>query len=578
MKKNKLKNKLPKYEFGSLVENPATELYENQIAWTKAAAKAGNNDWVKGLKVFGNLAQQVGTSMMNKGMANGEGADGKGVAGFLNKNNDSVQSGMGMMGAFSQFLAMGGEVGGIPVEVEGEEVGQTPQGKLMEFDGPSHEQGGIPMNLPEGTEIYSKRIKVDGVSMADRKKKREKKTMTLESLFEKNKTDALLKNSLSRTAENNKKEEDADNKIQQTVKQLLDSQEGSNVQEHKWGNPVFGPQEKEPYPSFMNNFGNPDMFKTTKNQFDTPENNALLQKLMGGISDNASLENGVSDQNQSWDSFVQTSNKKYPGDVKDSSIVSDSTKKESPFKDIFGGMTAGDAMSIAGNWFQSEKIMKDIMDNRAGDTPNVNAFKDYGKEGLETLDKTKGYVNQVRDEKLKDAELNRTGTIKRNNNSARGINTLRALNLATDAQVNNQKEDTYNTFAEQMMGILGQEAGMKNQRDQVVMGGEQERDLNDRKDRDNFFTQLVTGHKNQGETISQTGKDFNKMKERGVMQKSINNMMDYVEIDSNGNIKVKPGAKLVGNKVVLDTNGKSNTEPTDAELREMYRKSKKGKK
>jgi hypothetical protein len=395
MKKNTTKNKVPKYYFGTMIENPATALYENQIAWTKAAAKAGNNDWVKGLKVFGNLAQQVGTSMMNKGMANGEGADGKGVAGFLNKNNDNIQSGMGMMGAFSQFLAMGGEVGGIPVEVEGQEVGQTPQGKLMEFQGPSHEEGGIPMSLPEGTEIYSKRIKVDGVSMADRKKKREKKTMTLESLFEKNKTDVLLKNSLGRTVQNNKTEEDADNKIQQTVKQLLDNQEGDNLQEHKWGNPVFGPQEEEPYPSFVNNFGNPNMFKTNKNQFDTAENTVLLQKLMGGISDNAS-----------------------------------NTKKESPFKDIFGDITAGDAMSIAGNWFQSENIMKDIMNNRAGDTPNVNAFKEYGKEGLQTLDKTKDYVNQVRDEKLKDAELNRTGTIKRNNNSARGINTLRALNLS----------------------------------------------------------------------------------------------------------------------------------------------------
>ena len=537
MKKNKLKNKLPKYEFGSLVENPDTELYENQMAWTRAASKAGNNDWVKGLKVFGNLAQQVGTSMMNKGVANGEGANGKGIAGFLNKNNSNVQSGIGMMGAFSQFLAMGGEVGGIPVEVEGQEVGQTPQGNLMEFNGPSHEQGGMPMNLPEGTEIYSKRIKVDGVSMADRKKKREKKTMTLESLFEKNKTDTLLKNSLQRTQENNQTEEDSDNKIQMVVKQLLDKQEGNNLQKHKWGNPVFGPKEKELYPSFVNNFGNPNMFTTSKNQFDTPENNSLLQKTISGVSDNASLENGVSDQNQGWNNFVSNSNKNYVDASKDNPITS---KKESPFENILGGATFGDMLGIAGNYYQADKIMNTINQNRAGDTPNINAFKDYGKKGLETLDKTKQYVNQVRDEKLKDLELSRTGSIKRNQNSARGINTIRALNLATDAGINNTKEETYNSFAEQMMGILGQQAGMENQKDQVIMGGEDVRDDRDRQDRDNYFSQLITGYKNKGQVMSETGRNLNQIKSNDVMQNLINQLSSYgITVDSNGQLSSK---------------------------------------
>ena len=51
MKKNKSKNKrVPKYEFGTLIGNPQTDLYGNQIAMVNAARKAGNNGWVKGLK------------------------------------------------------------------------------------------------------------------------------------------------------------------------------------------------------------------------------------------------------------------------------------------------------------------------------------------------------------------------------------------------------------------------------------------------------------------------------------------------------------------------------------------------
>ena len=179
MKRKKIKSKLPKYEFGTYIENPNTTLAENQIAMVRAKQKASSNPWVKGLDVFGNLAMQVGTSMMNKGAANGEGADGKGVAGFLSENNSLMN---GMLGATTAMGNTGGFAygGKVPVEVEGQEVGETPSGELMEFNGPSHEAGGIPIGLPEGTEIYSKRIKVDGVSMANRKKKRENKAVSLE--------------------------------------------------------------------------------------------------------------------------------------------------------------------------------------------------------------------------------------------------------------------------------------------------------------------------------------------------------------------------------------------------------------
>jgi hypothetical protein len=64
--------------------------------------------------------------------------------------------------------------GKVPVEIEGQEVVETPQGQLFQVQGPSHEQGGIDMSLPEGTDVYSKRIQIDGKSMADRKLAREK--------------------------------------------------------------------------------------------------------------------------------------------------------------------------------------------------------------------------------------------------------------------------------------------------------------------------------------------------------------------------------------------------------------------
>lgn len=567
MKKNTVKTKVPKYEFGTLIDNPATDLYENQLAMVRASQKAGNNGWVKGLKIFGNLAQKVGTSMMNsKDSASttpgGEAASTTGFGGSMNSffgnNKGNVESGMGIMNIFGNMggFAMGGEVPGTPVEVEGQEVGETPNGELLDFQGPSHENGGIPISLPPGTEIYSKRIKVDGVSMADRKKKRERKTVTLESLFEKNKTDALIKNSLQRTQENNKIEEDSDNKIQMVVKQLLDKQENPNLEKHKYGTNVGGEPIDELLQLIMGD-GNDDLInkygKKSQPSMSTPGINPTSQnpnidfnkinEVLGGMkmSDNASMDGiGITDQEGSFADYTNKLNKEYTPST--TSASKDSAEGSEGFKmsNLLGGATFGDMLGMAGNFYQADKIMKTIKENRAGDTPNINAFKDYGKKGLETLDKTKQYVNQVRDEKLKDLELSRTGSIKRNSNSARSVNTVRALNLATDAGVNNTKEETFNSFAEQMMSILGQQAGMENQQDQVVMGGEDVRDDRDRQDRDNYFSQLITGYKNNGQVMSETGRNLNQIKSNDVMQNLINQLSAYgITVDANGQLSSK---------------------------------------
>lgn len=592
MKKKTKKNNIPRYEFGTLIESPNTALAENQIALAKAALKAGNNGWVKGLKIFGNLAQQVGTSMMNKGAANGEGADGKGIAGFLNQNNGTMNSLFGMMSATgnSGGFAFGGDIPGMtPVNVEGQEVGQTPDGQLLQFMGPSHENGGIDIALPPGTEMYSKRIKVDGVSMADRKKKREKKTMSLEQLLSKNSKDPLIQNALGRTMATNEIEETADNKIQETVKSILEPP----VAMHAFGSMVGGDDPTNPYGikfakgydysmfkpyldrySSQSNPGTPPMWNTQdvktiqqyvgtnpdgilgkdslakmQAKFNTAPSNGTGQGTSTGTNPNidyAGIEKMFANLPISDDaSLNEVTNRPYmakPGIVADGSGTGTpgTNKDGSGFSldSITGGATFGDILGMAGNIYQADKIMKLIKQNRAGDTPNINAFKDYGKEGLKTLDKTKQYVNQVRDEVLKDLQLGKNANIKRNRNSARGINTLRALDLASDAQTNQAQEQTYSTFAEQMMGILSNEAGMKNQIDQVVMGGEQARDLADRQDRDNYFSQLITGHKNIGQVMSSTGKDINSIKERNVMQNLINQLSMYgITVDSSGNLK-----------------------------------------
>ena len=93
------------------------------------------------------MAMQYGSSMM----ASGVGAEGNSATmDMLGGNSGFLTS---LLGAGAQF-AMGGTVGNVPVEVEGKEVAETPQGQVINFKGPSHEQGGIDVNLPAGTEVF----------------------------------------------------------------------------------------------------------------------------------------------------------------------------------------------------------------------------------------------------------------------------------------------------------------------------------------------------------------------------------------------------------------------------------------
>jgi len=47
-------------------------------------------------------------------------------------------------------------------EVEREEVVRMPNGATAQVDGPSHQNGGVPVNIPNGTQIFSDRLKMPG--------------------------------------------------------------------------------------------------------------------------------------------------------------------------------------------------------------------------------------------------------------------------------------------------------------------------------------------------------------------------------------------------------------------------------
>ena len=151
-----------------------------------AQARAGaENDLTRGLGVAAGVLQTAGNIMQSVG---------------------------------SKGFATGGN---IPIEVEGEEVAQRPDGSMYQYIGLNHEQGGIPVQEPVGTRIYSKRLQQEGQSMAQRKIQRETRRANAEKYLQQNPTDVVAKKTLKRILQINEKEEKKDMDLQMLLHEMF---------------------------------------------------------------------------------------------------------------------------------------------------------------------------------------------------------------------------------------------------------------------------------------------------------------------------------------------------------------------
>lgn len=518
-----------KYALGSPVpEDPSIAITRSQIAQAKAAQKAAGDPLATGLNMFGNLAMSVGQQMMQKGISEGGGADGKGIAGFLNKNQGAMDSLFGTMQGIEAgaSFAVGGVAQGVPINAEGNEIVETPGGEPVELEGASHENGGIDLTVPAGTEIYSQQLKgPDGRTMAARKKTREGKEAKLGKTLQVAPTDKLLRNAYKRTKQANA---------------VVDAQ---------------------------------DMNKMKIAQMITQMGEAYA---MGGTVQKYALggDTGYGEDGR----FIKPVIDADPSDIPTSqSIYSDmnpsSTKSTSNFNlgldNLFGNITAGDALGLYGQYKASTDPLKNTRAQRATDTPNINAYKDYGKRGLNELEKTKGYLEGQRASALGNLNLDRVAASSRNRAGARGINTLRSLDIATDVQAQKAKGAVNDQFNQMMAGIFDKAAGMMNQQDQMVMQGEAGRDAADRADKDAYYSAMAKDIATKNTGMQYIGKNINEMKTRNVTGKLLNKLSENFdvnamtgEVSKNGVTVAKAGTWEIGpNGELIDKRTKKEIKP-----------------
>ena len=531
-------------ELPNSIETPDEAIAQNELNLSKALVKS-ENGLTNTLDFLGAAGLQIGTSMMSKGSL---GENPSGLEKALFNNKDSIIGALNILGGSSQF-AKGGTVNNPRVEVEGQEVAELPNGQVGEFQGPSHEDGGIKMNLPEGTDIYSKRIKVEGKTMAERKLSRERKIESLMKLIEKNPLDKTLKQTLKKVQENNDFLDEKDMLIQNTLhsyNQGIKRAYGGTLEDEEEDDEELN--DDFSYADYMDDEEEEDekeykMGGTVKKFAlggPIPVFSSKVNPLIHNIVNSYILGNDPLTQN-----IVDTSDR--PGvEPTDSGVEKSTTPKKEGFNlnKLFGNISLGDAIGMAGSLKGAYTGKKNTLANRASDNPNINYFKNYGKEGLETLKSAKSIFQSVRDSNLEDINRERVSIVKRNNNSARGINTQRALNLASDSKITDAKNKVYQDYANKLSSMLLKQSDLENQQDLRVMAGEAQRDLNDRKDKDNFYTQLGIDEQSIATGIQKFGKNLNKGLERKLNAQALSMLSKWFNSEITAD-----GLKTTGKKI-----------------------------
>lgn len=487
MKSKKTNNKLTLAFGGKPMNTDFPSESVSKIKKTTEDALFGSmyDPTVMGLKGLGSTLTKTGMSMIGSGMAGA--GDMSGMGGFLQDNMGTIGSIVGGLNTAGS-MASGGKAGQVPINAEGGEVIETPGGMPQELIGPSHTGGGIDMNVPSGTEVYSDRlVGQDGNTMADRKKLREKEIARMQKLLVKDPTNKTLKNTLNKIKSNNDTLDQKDISQMEFVRQLTGS-----IQKMATGGLTY-PGGTDDYDEILANDYDPLVF-----------NNPLNNITRTGVP-----------QLESY--MYNTPNVGLPQEG----------SQNLGLGNLFGNLTTGDALGLAGNAISAFGPLKNTIRQREGEVPEQNFYKNFGQNALNIIQDQYGVLDGIKDNQFQDIELSRNATIRRNNNSARGLNTQRALNLATDSSVNNIKGNLTSQFASQKLGIMGQEANQLNSMDEATMRGEESRAEKEVRNRDNFFSNMSKDIANLGTGISTIGKNVNQVKQRettdGLMQSLYNN-------------------------------------------------------
>lgn len=458
------------------------------------------------------------------------------------------------------LFALGG-VTKADVEVEGNEMLELPNGEVMGVKGASHEQGGVDLNLPVGTGVYSDRIDINGKSIATRKKNRTQGINRSNKGLANSPFDPIRKRSNRRMKENDEVSSAMEMELQENISKLMNQSDRKG----------YGGQVKYALGGVIDDITKADRdsisgFQTFYNQSNPDQTPLTVDGILGPKTQSAFSNFG--DNFNKFQSNLTASPSKLsdllqftPVDDQEFSIsnpnpvpqlaaptVPSFTPEQVPtFQD--GGdneiqklfQTQGDQVGAMGTAISGLAPLATTLANRIGDSPNINFSKNVGDDTIKTIRSGQGAISQIADNDRRRNDGRTQASLNSAAGSATSINTTRGLQQVINAQAAQQDADISSREASQTMQALNQLGNAEFRRDSVQAQGEQLRDQNDRRDRDNFYTQLSTSLGNLGTATQKQGRDMNRQQLNQDQLDLVNSMSKFgfkMIRDENGRFKL----------------------------------------
>lgn len=375
------------------------------------------------------------------------------------------------------LMAMGGEM--TSAKVEKDEVVETPQGQVKEIGGGTHESGNdTTLIAPSGTVVFSDRIDIDGKSLADRKKSRERKVKKLKGKMDKlaGSLEARGVDAIGKGGDERKLEKVLAELIEQSFEEQRDLaiQEAASAGEQGPEMGKGGKMQKYPYGTggdgifdYLNDaqqaVGLAQMYGNVGQGSEATPPNLYGGATLNPISSSAGAPEPPTDMGDA---------ETFPGD----------------------GAAGGSGINP---WYNTGSMARIFgptavtLMNYAGSEANPNYFQGFGREALETQGRALSTAGQSRDREV--GAINRAAAAQRARGraSARGVGVSRAMDMATTGRQMAARGDAEARHSDRVSQLLGQRAQLQMQRDQVQMAGAREADIADRQDRSAFHTNLA---------------------------------------------------------------------------------------
>ena len=434
-------------------------------------------------------------------------------------------SGASTMKDFNDKKAYGGSMNTI-AEVEGGEVIQAPGSKARRVYGRKHEDGGVVINAPVGTKVFSDRLEIDGKSMAKRKEARDKLVANMERRFNADPTNKILRSTIERQHEVLSMEEEQDMALQEFANEMYATPE-VEMPTAAYGDSGLGEEDEWLNQSLYGNYIPNAVSDDFRLGLNIPSGNTLEtyyarqanRKRLPAEIDTSMFGDGI-------ESYGSTTITKAPPNAGGVTVTPrtytppDDTPP--PYK-----LGIGDYLGMTGNVLGPTLGLFNTEAMRKASKPRINRYVGVGQRAIDNWRNAQDYAYTDFAEDVRDIDTRYNTLDYQQRTGASSVNTLRGLQSAVTQMRTDAKLKARGLYGNRMTELLGREAQATMEQDLREATGQTAVDEGNIADMDAYFNARGDNFQDIAAGLQRVGAGFNRARENQTNLNLISQLSKY---------------------------------------------------